>query len=149
MKVRIGKSSLLGVFLLALSMPLAAGAGGAMRDIGEFTVHYNAMPASSLDQAVAERHGLPRSDKRCVVTVAVIHDESGAMVSADIMASATRRDGRMYKIDLRPITDAGGMYYVGELPLDLPATLDFVLEVQPEQDMPPQTIRFRRELTAP
>ena len=120
-----------------------------MRDIGEYTVHYNAMPASALDPSVAERYDLPRSEKRCVVTVAVVEDASGEMVDAGIMASATRSDGRMYKIDMRSITDESGMYYIGELPLDAPARMDFTLEIQPRPDMPPQTIHFTRQLAAP
>lgn len=140
---------LLGAGLLALSGMVLAAGGGAMRDIGEFTVHYNAMPASALDPSVAERHELPRSDKRCVVTVAVTENASGDMVGAHIMASATRPDGRMYKLDMRAIEDAGGIYYVGEVPLDTPGAMDFRLEIQPRPDMPPQTIHFSRELSVP
>jgi hypothetical protein len=141
---------LLASGLLALSgMAFAAGGGGSMRDIGDYTVHYNAMPASALDPSLAERFDLPRSDKRCVVTVAVTEDASGDMVSARIMASATRADGRMYKLDMRAIEDTSGMYYIGDLPMDAPGTMNFRLEIQPNPDMPPQTIRFTRELSAP
>lgn len=149
MSHRLQLPALLLLTALLQPLPAAAAEGGAMRDIGAYTVHYNAMPASDLDPAVAARYDLPRSEKRCVVTVAVIEDESGAMVKASVSASATRSDGRMYRLDMRAITDDGGMYYVGELPLDAPATIDFVLEVQPQPDMPPQTIRFQRQLPAP
>lgn len=140
---------LLAAGLLALSGMVFAAAGGSMRDIGDYTVHYNAMPASALDPSVAERHDLPRSNDRCVVTVAVTEDASGDMVSAHIMASATRPDGRMYKLDMRAIEDASGMYYIGELPMEAPGAINFRLEIQPRPDMPPQTIRFTRELSAP
>jgi len=140
---------LLAAFLLALSGLVLAAEGGSMRDIGDYTVHYNAMHASALDPSVAERYGLPRSDKRCVVTVAVTEDSSGDMVGAHIMGSATRPDGRMYKLEMRAIEDVSGMYYIGELPLDVPGTLHVRLEIQPSPDMPPQTIRFTRDLSAP
>jgi len=138
---------LLALALLGLSTVLFAVEDGTMRDIGDYTVHYNAIPSSALDQSVARRYQLPWSEQRCVVTVAVTEDASGVMVEAEIMASATRADGRMYRLDMRPITDASGMYYVGVVPLDPPATMDFRLEIQPRPDMPPQTIRFSRELT--
>lgn len=124
-----------------------AGDGAAMRDLGEYTVHYNAMPANELDPAVARRYDLPQTPDYCVVTVAVVDNESGEPVSAGIMASATRLDGRMYKLDMRAVSEAGGIYYVGELPLDTAYTLEFMLEVRPRPDMPPQTIRFQRTLT--
>lgn len=143
------KRLLLALALLGPATMLFAAEGGAMRDIGDHTVHYNAMPASALDRSVAERFDLPRSDKLCVVTVAVTEDASGNMVSANVMASATRSDGRMYKLDMRAITDDSGMYYIGELPLEAPATMEFRLEIQPRADMPPQTIRFSRRLAAP
>ncbi len=120
-----------------------------MRDLGEYTVHYNAMPASELDPEVARRHDLPQTSDRCVVTVAVVDNDSGEPVSAGVRASATRPDGRMYKLDMRPVSDAGGMYYVGQLPLDSADSIEFMLEVRPRPDMPPQTIRFQRTLAAP
>jgi len=139
---------LLLLTLLGLSAPLPAVERGTMRDIGDYTVYYNAMPSSALDYSVARRYKLPWSDQRCVVTVAVTEETSGETVQARIVASATRQaDGRMYKLEMRPITDASGMYYIGEVPLDPPATMEFRLEIQPRPDMPPQTIRFSRDLT--
>lgn len=120
-----------------------------MRDLGNYTVHYNAISASELDPEVAEQHGLPHTADRCVVTVAVVDKASGEPVKAGIMASATRPDGRMFKLDMRPVSDNGGMYYVGELPLDSATNIEVMLEVRPDPDMPPQTIRFRRDLAAP
>lgn len=119
--------------------------GSAMRDTGEYTIHYNAMPASALEPWVAERYGLPRTDDRCVVTVAVIDNDSGKAVDAVVTVSAVRADGRMYQLEMRPITDAGAMYYVGAAPLDLPATIDFTLQVRPRQAQMPATVRFQRE----
>lgn len=118
-----------------------------MRDLGNYTVHYNAIPADELDPVVAEQHGLPQTADRCVVTVAVVDKASGESIEAGIMASATRPDGRMFKLDMRAVTDAGGMYYVGELPLDSATNIEVMLEVRPDPDMPPQTIRFRRDLS--
>lgn len=140
---------LLAGWLICLPLWAAAGGGAAMRDLGDYTVHYNAMSASELDPAMAERHGLPQTADRCVVTVAVVDKASGESVEAGIMASATRPDGRMFKLDMRPVSDAGGMYYVGELSLDSATNIEVMLEVRPDPDMPPQTIQFRREFAAP
>lgn len=137
---------LLAAWLICLPAWLAAGEGAAMRDLGEYTVHYNAISANELDPEMAEKHALPRTADRCVVTVAVVDKASGESVEAGIMASATRPDGRMFKLDMRPVTDAGGKYYVGELPLDSASNIEVTLEVRPEPDMLPQTIRFRRDL---
>ena len=132
--------------LLAAAALTAHGAGGAaVREVGPYAVHYNAMPASDLDPSLAERHGLPRGGDRCVVTVAVMERDSGAAVEAGVMGSATRPDGRMHRLDMREIRDEGGVYYVGVLPLETSARLEFKLEVRPAPAMPPQTIRFTRE----
>lgn len=119
--------------------------GAAMRDTGEYTIHYNAMPASALEPWVAERYGLPRSDDYCVVTVAVIDNGSGEPVDAAVTVSAVRADGRMYQLEMRPIEDAGALYYVGEAPLDSAATIDFTLQVRPQRAQMPATVRFQRE----
>lgn len=140
---------LVAVWLFCLPAPLVAGDGAAMRDLGDYTVHYNAMAASALDPALANEYGLPQTAGRCVVTVAVVDKASGESVKAGIMASASLPDGRMFKLDMRSVADAGGMYYVGELPLDSATNVEVTLEIRPDPDMPPHTIRFRRELAAP
>ena len=133
--------------LLAGSAGVGAAGGAAVREIGEYAVHYNAMPASALDAELAARYGLPRSEERCVVTVAVVHRETGAAVEAAVMGSATRPDGRMHHLDMRQVRDNEGVYYVAALPLEASATLEFKLEVRPRPSMAPQTIRFSREFT--
>ena len=133
------------VALAALALTGQAGNGSAVREVGRYAVHYNAMPASELDAAVAERHELPREADRCVVTVAVMERDSGEPVEAGVMGSATRPDGRMHPLEMRAIRDAGGVYYVGVVPLESPGELTFELEVQPGTGTPPQTIRFTRE----
>lgn len=140
---------LIAAWLICMPVWLAAGDGAAMRDLGNYVVHYNAITADRLDAEMARKHELPHAADRCVITVAVVDKTSGESVEAGIMASATRPDGRMFKLDMRPVSDAGGMYYVGELPLDSAANIEVMLEVRPEPDMPPHTIRFRRELAAP
>ena len=137
-------SHLLALILAFSAASAVAGEGAAVRDAGDYAIHYNAMPSNRLDPEVAERHGLERSEERCVVTVAVIEKRSGNPVEATLMASATREDGRMHHLDMRKIMDEGGVYYVGEVPLTPPASVEFTLEIQPGPDMAPHTIRFQR-----
>ncbi|MDX1608958.1 MAG: DUF4426 domain-containing protein [Halofilum sp. (in: g-proteobacteria)] len=137
---------LLTVVLLGAGAGVSAGEwAAAMRDTGEYTIHYNAMPASALEPWVAERYGLPRTDDHCVVTVAVIDNQTGKPVDAAVTVSAVRADGRMYQLEMRPITDAGAMYYVGEAPLESAGAIDFTLQVRPRQAQMPATVRFQRE----
>jgi len=140
----------LAVLFAALLQTAAAGdSGSAMRDAGEYSIYYNAVPAAELDAWVAQDYGLPQGEKRCVVTVAVVEKETGAALEARIMAHATRPDGRMYQLDMRPISDAGGLYYIGELPLETAGMLEFTLRVEPHGGLPPQTVQFQREFPAP
>jgi len=150
----MARPSLLTCSLLVATLALAsvvtrAGEGAAVRDAGRYAVHYNAMPSDELDAGLAERYGLPHSGDRCVVTVAVMDKESGSAVRARVMGSATRPDGRMHHVEMREIRDEGGVYYVGELPIESSAELEFKLEIRPSPASAPQTIRFTRRFEPP
>lgn len=131
--------------LVALASTAApAGEGAAVREAGDYAVHYNAMPAEQLDEELAARYGLPREAGRCVVTVAVVERESGDTVPAGIMASATHPDGRMHHIEMHEVGEDGGVYYVGDIAIGPGGEIDFEVEVRPDPSMPPYTIRFSR-----
>ena len=131
--------------LVALTATAAAGAA-AVRETGAYAVHYNALPSDRLDPELAERHGLPHSADRFVVTVAVFRLDSGRPVPAMIRGRATRPDGRMHALHIREIRERSGLYYVAEL--DAAASLDITLEVHVAGAMPPETIHFSRQFTS-
>lgn len=135
--------------LPALFAPAAisAGEGAEMREAGAYVVHYNAFHASRLDSMLARRYGLPQSADRYVLTVAITERDSGEQVAASVMAQVTRPDGRMHQFEMREIRDGTDIYYVGEMALKSADELDFVLRVQPDEDMPPESIRFSRRLS--
>lgn len=148
MRSRLLGRLFLAAVLPALAMPAVAGDwGSAMRDAGRYMIYYNAVPASELDAWVAQNYDLPQGEKRCVVTVAVIAKENHEPLDANIVGSARRPDGRMYQLDMQPITDAGGLYYIGEFPLDAPGTVEFTLQIQPVGGLPPQTVQFQRSFS--
>lgn len=143
--IRAGLAAMVTLVAVAAS----AGEGAAVREAGDYAVHYNAMPAERLDPELAARYGLPREAGRCVVTVAVVERDSGVTVHAGIMASATRPDGRMHHIEMRVVSGDGGVYYVGDVEIGSARELEFELEVRPDPSMPPQTIRFTRSFASP
>jgi len=136
--------------VLAAGGARALAGGAAVREAGEYAIHYNAMPADHLDAELAERYGLPHSSDRCVITVAVVDRSSGqAQPAMRIMASATWPDGRMQHVDMRQVKDDGGVYYVGDVPIGAGGTLSFKVDVRPGSSATPQTIRFSRSFGRP
>lgn len=145
-------------FLLA-SLALVAGAamatppsltlssGRNSTQAGEYTVHYNAMPSTTLSPDIATRYGITRSSNRALINVSVMKGARAAeavAVPARIEAAATNLNGQRQGLNLREVRDRGAIYYLGEARIEERDTLDFDLVVTPE-GAPPVTVRYRQE----
>lgn len=116
--------------------------------VGEFTVHYNAMPSTQLSPEIARRHGITRSSNRALLNVSVVRGPRAAeavAVPARIEVAATNPAGQRQALNLREVRDRGAIYYLGEARIDERDTLDFELSVQPEGSERPINARYRQE----
>jgi hypothetical protein len=118
---------------------------------GEYTVHYNAMPSTTLSPEIATRYGITRSANRALINVSVMKGPRAAesvAVPARIDAAATNPNGQRQSLRLREVRDRGAIYYLGEARIDERDTLDFELTVTPEGGAPINA-RYRQEFWPP
>lgn len=134
--------------LLAMMTSLPAIAQQA-QEFGDYVIHYSAMNTSLLTPEVAKAYGIRRSDSRGMINISVLKstgEGSSTAVNAAVTASGRNLTGQTRTVDMREIDDGdGAIYYIGELSVRNMETFDFTLEVTPEGNSKPYTVRFRQQ----
>ncbi len=113
---------------------------------GDVTIHYSAVPSAMLTPEVARQFGVTRSANRALINVSARKGPSKESVAAaaSIKASATNLNGQRQTINMREVRDREAIYYLGEARIDENDTLNFDIELTPENG---QLVRvtFRQE----
>ncbi|MGH8028356.1 MAG: DUF4426 domain-containing protein [Arenimonas sp.] len=111
------------------------------------TVHYAALPASELDESLARRLGIVRSDKRVLLNIAVRTGPVGQeqVVQAQVDVRVRDAAGDLPSPRMREVHDAGGDYHLGEVRIAGQAHLAFVVEVRVAGRTTPIRATFDRD----
>lgn len=147
--MRRSPSTLIGFLLFALALARPALADNSTR-AGEFTVHHNAVPTTSLTPDVARQYGITRSANRALVNISVRQGEPGAdrAVQAKVTLVATNLNGQRLELRAREVREGDAVYYLAEARVTGNDTLDFELEVVPAGSTAPIKASFRQEFFA-
>ena len=133
-----------------LSLALVAGLAQAetYRDIGDYVIHYNALPTDVLAPNIARSYDITRSKSRGMLNVAVLKKMAGTPgmpVTASVTAYSTNLNSQIREFDMREIREQNAIYYIGEFGISNQETLTFTITVSPEKTRPPQTLSFTRQ----
>ena len=136
---------LLAAVALAALLPLPAAAENSMRS-GDITVHYNAVPTTSLTPEVARQVGVTRSANRALVNVSIRQGEPGAdrALPGRVELSVSNLNGQRTELRAREVREGEAIYYLAEARVQGNETLTFDLVVTPEGGEPMRT-SFRQE----
>lgn len=111
---------------------------------GDATVRATVLQTSTLSDAIAARYGIERGDDIVMLMVGVRKGPDEATVPATVTASATDLRGRRHAIPLRELRAGEVVDHVGTLRAELPATLDFDVEIR-RAGQAPLRMRFNRD----
>ena len=135
------------ILALLITLPFSASAE-QMKEYGKYIVHYNALQTNFLDAKVARNYNIKRSKNRIMLNIAIKEKVEGKQpksVIATVNASAVNLTGQLKKIDMRPIHDGTVIYYIGETSVENKETLDFIVNVTPENSQKVKSLRFRQQ----
>lgn len=137
---------LLTALILLLLSPFAVAENSAQ--FGDYTVYYNAFTSDTLQPSMARAYNITRSKNRGLLSVSILKKSLsplGTPVKAKVNASATNLTGQLKNIIIREVQDGASVYYLSEFHVSHKEVLDFVLEVQPEGEAAPFTVKFRQQ----
>ena len=123
------------IAILALLLPPVTALAENSSKIPGHTVHHNALLTSDLSPEVAKAYDIRRSTNRAMINIAVIKDvpgTTGTPVTADVSVMARNLRGQLRTIPVREIKEAEAVYYIGDFLVENQETVDFTIEVKPD-----------------
>lgn len=134
--------------LAALLLGLAAAASAGSMRTGDVTVHFNAVPTTTLTPEVARGYGVTRSANRALVNIAVRQGTPGAdrALPAQVRLVAINQAGQRNDLRAREVREGDAIYYLAEARISGHETLTFELEVTPAAEgAGPMRATFQQE----
>lgn len=120
----------------------------SVKDFGVYVVHFNAVTTDQLTPDIAQSYGIVRSQDRAMLNISVQRKNEGGLgtaVSAGVAASAVNLTGQTRNIAVREIREEEAVYYIGETVIADGETLIFTVNVTPEGEANPLTVRFQKQ----
>ena len=117
-------------------------------DAGDYVVHFNALATEMLPAEVARAYGIVRSDSRAMLNVSIVRkqaDTIGKPVGAAVTVNASNLTGQLKSVTVRRIEEGNAIYYIGEISVANQETLIFDIEVTPEGETKPISVKFRQQ----
>ncbi|MFP6682997.1 MAG: DUF4426 domain-containing protein [Gammaproteobacteria bacterium] len=140
---------LYGIVILLLSCCITASVSAERSDsFGDYQIHYNALTTDLIEPSVARAYNIIRSKNRALVNIAVLRRVLGTPlqpVRATVKVVAVNLNSQLRTIEIRELNDAGAIYYIGEIPVGHKETLNFKLEVTPEDEEATHRATFKQE----
>ncbi len=119
-----------------------------VKDIGDYTIYYNAFISDILSPEIARQYGIVRSKTRAVLNINVLKKVMGTPgqpVKAVVKATATNLTGQLKALPMREIREQNAIYYLSQFIVAHDETLDFRVEVQPLGQPDAYTVEFRQK----
>ena len=110
-----------------------------------YEVHYNAFNSGFLTPEVAQANGLTRSKVMALLNVSVLKIEDDGTkrpVNALVSGEARNLIGQIKTISFKKIDEGDAIYYLGSFRFSDEELLNFDLDVQPDPNQSPITVRF-------
>lgn len=118
-------------------------------DVGDYIIHYHAMPTDLLTPEVARAYGIQRSQARAMLNITVMRKgregELDIPVEAKVGASATNLTGQRREMEMRLIAEQEARYYVGFVRVANEETVEFKVQVVPDTAQEPFELAFRQK----
>lgn len=121
------------------------------QEFGDYVVHFNAFRTDQLSSEIAKIYGIVRSKERAMLNVSIMKKEEGkraAAVPGVVTATATNLTGQFKTASVREIREGMAIYYIAELSVANAEILTFKIEVIPENESEPFSIRFQKQFFA-
>jgi hypothetical protein len=119
------------------------------RDFGTYEIHYNAVRTDALPAEVARSYGIQRSKNRAMLNVTVLRKEADHAprkpVDAEVKVDAYNLNGQLKNIEMRRVSEGDAIYYIGEVSIGGSEILVFELNVTPQGESAPLTVKLKRE----
>lgn len=121
------KKLMASLCLSLLLIPALSQAGE--KKIGEWTVHYNALPSTFLTPEVAKTNRIERSRYNGLLNIAVL-DSEGKSQQVNITGQGKSLIGTVRKLEFQTIREGDSIYYIAEYPYRNEDNVLFTIDIK-------------------
>jgi hypothetical protein len=115
---------------------------------GDYIVHFSAQSTTMLPADVARAAGIRRSNKRAMLSIAVLHQPEGSAgvpVSAKVAVQASNLLGQYRALSMREIREENAIYYIGEFAVSNEEIVNFDVQLSPEGEDASYEFKFQQQ----
>ncbi|MBV2128815.1 DUF4426 domain-containing protein [Arsukibacterium indicum] len=119
-------SVLLGLFIMLASAKLSA---EQMKQLGNWDVHYMALPATFLTPEVAVEYGIQRSKFNGVINISVLDSKTQQAQQVAISGIAKDLFGRQRQLEFNQVMEGDAVYYLTTVPYQNEQQYNFTITI--------------------
>mgnify|MGYP003706580203 CR=1 FL=1 len=116
---------------------------------GDYEIHYSAFNSTFLSPEVASAYKQPREPRTGIVNVAIRNTKNsqiGKAVTATINGQAKNLLSQITTLTFQEVKEGDAIYYLANFRFNNEDTLNFNLDIRPEQRPPVQQVKFQQQL---
>lgn len=97
--------------------------------VGDWTVHYSALPSTFLTPDVARSYQIERSRYNGILNIAV-HDKDGKSQQVNLTGEGKTLIGTIRKLEFQTVREGDSIYYIAEYPYRNVDNVEFTIDIQ-------------------
>ncbi len=97
--------------------------------VGNWTVHYSALPSTFLTPEVARSYQIERSRYNGILNIA-IHDKDGKSLQVNLSGQGKTLIGTVRKLEFQTVREGDAIYYIAEYPYRNEDNVLFTIDIQ-------------------
>ncbi len=97
--------------------------------VGDWTVHYSALPSTFLTPEVARTYQIERSRYNGILNIAV-HDQDGKPLQVNLNGEGKTLIGTVRKLEFQTVREGDAIYYIAEYPYRNEDNVLFTIDIQ-------------------
>ncbi|MCL2918179.1 DUF4426 domain-containing protein [Shewanella litorisediminis] len=114
--------------------------------VGQFDIHYMALPSTFLTPAIAKSYGIERSNYTGIVNIAVLDtaEEGNPAVAVEISGFANNLLDAKVELKFREIREGAAIYYIAEVPYRSDEEINFQIALRSGSKLN-TTLKFKQK----
>ncbi|MEH6557808.1 MAG: DUF4426 domain-containing protein [Oceanicoccus sp.] len=115
---------------------------------GDYDVHYNVLNSTFISPEVAQAYGIVRGKNRALINVAIRQRlDKGATKAKRAMVNGSSSDLiHSAALEFDEIVEQEAIYYIAELRFNNKELRTFTINIQPDPNIAPYTLKFSKTL---
>lgn len=144
------KALIQGLFFTIVMVAGSSVLAEQVETYGDYKIHYSAFSSTVLKPEISSHYQLVRSRFQGVINIAVLKAEGTTSKAHTAIVSGTTRNllGQTQKVKFKEIREGDAIYYLGSFRFNNEETLKFEVNVQPDANKAPYTVKFQKKFYA-